>query len=142
MTQSKPFVGLTKGAGWEFGIRRTVPVAPAAAWEFLTGPGLPMWLGVEELGEAGSAYDGPTGSGEVRSRTPGVRIRVTHRSAAAAPETTIQVSLRSVATGTTIAFHQERLIDAEARERARRHWNDVVDEVVDALSVGTSGRGR
>jgi hypothetical protein len=39
-------VGLTKDAGWEIGVSRTLPVPLEAACEFLTSPGgAALWLG-------------------------------------------------------------------------------------------------
>jgi len=38
--------GLTKDAGWQIGVSRTLPHPPFAVWDFVSGPeGLALWLG-------------------------------------------------------------------------------------------------
>lgn len=127
-------VGLTKDVGWELGVRRTVAVERVAVWDFLLGSGLPLWLGVEELGGVGSRYECPGGAGEVRSLTEGTKVRLTHRAPTDEHETTIQIALRDAARGTTIVFHQERMRDAEERERGLEHWKAVADRIETALN--------
>lgn len=128
-------VGKTKTAGWQAGASRTVPRNVDDVWAYLVGPGLRTWLGVDEVGQVGETYTGAGGSGEVRSRTTNVRIRVTRRPPTEAHETTIQVALRPGKRGTTLVFHEERMRDAEERERARDHWLDVARRVSEALSA-------
>jgi hypothetical protein len=127
-------VGLTKDAGWELGVRRTVPVERQAVWDFLLGPGLALWLGDGVLGEVGTRYETASASGEVRGRTEGTKIRLTHRAAGADHETTVQIALRDAASGTTIVFHQERMRDADEREQGLEHWNRVADRIAAALA--------
>jgi hypothetical protein len=38
-------VGKTKAAGWEVGVRDTVPGVLPLVWKYLVGPGLHVWLG-------------------------------------------------------------------------------------------------
>lgn len=87
--------GLTKGAGWEVGVSRTLPQSPAAVWEFISGPrGLELWLGAGArlTPERGTAYETDAGdTGEVRGYRPGDRIRVTYG------ETTVQVAVSAAA---------------------------------------------
>lgn len=129
-------VGMTKDAGWQVGVSRTVPVERSEVWAFLVGPGLPVWLGVDRLEPVGSSYTGASASGEVRGLTENVRVRVTHRPADGRGETTIQIALREATHGTTIVFHQERMTGPEERERARTHWQAVADKVESALAAG------
>ena len=130
-------VGLTRDAGWEIGVSRTLPHEPAEVWQLLTSrEGLRLWLG--ELPslptERGAPYETADGAvGEVRGFREGDRIRVTHRAAGADHETTCQVTVRRAARGTRVNFHQERLRDADERERRRTHWQAVIDRLADAL---------
>ncbi|WP_412566378.1 SRPBCC domain-containing protein [Streptomyces europaeiscabiei] len=124
--------GLTKGAGWEVGVSRTLPQSPAAVWEFISGPrGLELWLGAGArlTPERGTAYETDVGdTGEVRGYRPGDRIRVTYG------ETTVQVAVSAAGGGRTVlVFHQERMASAEERERQRAHWRRVMDQVAEAL---------
>jgi len=71
--------GLTKDAGWQIGVSRTLQIDLALAWDFLVSPtGLALWLGeVEAPLVKGSEYrtrDGTTG--EVRGLRPQARLRL------------------------------------------------------------------
>ncbi|MFF8847194.1 SRPBCC domain-containing protein [Streptomyces sp. NPDC015127] len=131
--------GLTKDAGWEIGVSRTLPLPPAAVWDFLASPeGVELWLGkgVRLPTRKGEAYETADGvRGEVRSYRPGDRIRVTYGTS------TVQVAVSAARSGegAVLRFHQERLTGAEERERRRAHWNAVAARVEAALGVD---RGR
>ncbi|MFT4187487.1 MAG: SRPBCC domain-containing protein [Aeromicrobium sp.] len=128
--------GKTKDAGWQMGVRRTLPIAAEDAWEFLVGEGLPLWLGHTSLGDrAGEPYVTEEGvSGELRSRTDGRRVRLTWRPSDWSHDTTLQLTVLPAATGATIAVHQERLADADERERMLTHWTAVLETLGAALS--------
>jgi uncharacterized protein YndB with AHSA1/START domain len=130
-------VGLTKDAGWEVGVSRTVPVPLDDVWAFLTSrKGVKLWLGagVTFPMDVGDAYKTTSGAtGELRGYQERRRVRLTHRPKTAAPETTIQVALTGTAGGTTIHFHQERMTGPEERARQRAYWRAVMGRVVDAL---------
>ena len=120
--------GLTKDAGWEVGVRTTVPATPEAVWTYLTGEGLPVWLG--ELAalptEKGAAYATADGvRGMIRGYTEGSRVRVGWRPDDWPHDTTLQVTVRAAASGTTIAIHHELLADREERRMMLGHWKNV-----------------
>lgn len=120
--------GLTKDAGWELGVRTTVPAPVEAVWAFLLGEGLPVWLGdiaalPEEKGAAYSTADGVTGT--IRSRTEGLRVRLTWRPDDWPHDSTLQVTVKPAASGTTIGFHHEHLADREERRMMLGHWKNV-----------------
>ncbi|MDT0346713.1 SRPBCC family protein [Streptomyces litchfieldiae] len=125
--------GLTKDAGWQIGVSRTLPHPPAVVWEFISGPeGLALWLGpgAELTPERGAPWRTADGTaGEVHGYRPGDRIRVTVGS------TTVQVALRPAGDGgrAMLRFHQERMASAAERERQRAHWQRVLDAVAGAL---------
>ncbi|MGW1323638.1 SRPBCC family protein [Streptomyces antibioticus] len=125
--------GLTKDAGWQIGVSRTLPHPVAVVWEFISGPeGLALWLGpgATLTPERGTPYRTAEGvTGEVRGYRPADRIRVTHGT------TTVQVALAPAADGarTMLRFHQEHLTSAEERERQRTYWQHVMDRVATAL---------
>ncbi|MTD13157.1 SRPBCC domain-containing protein [Nakamurella sp. YIM 132087] len=135
--------GLTRDAGWEIGVRSTVPYPAAVVWELLTSTdGLALWLGTPvdgalptDRGE-GFVLDGGA-SGEIRSYHPGYRIRLTLQDAGG-PDSTIQLTLDDRDDRTGIGFHQERLPDAAARDRQRTHWKHVTDQIATALDTTTS----
>jgi uncharacterized protein YndB with AHSA1/START domain len=127
--------GLTKDAGWEVGVRRTVPLPLEDVWAYLIGPGRRHWLGDTELsttrGDRFTTSDGTRG--EVRSFTDQSKVRVTWQPADWRHDSTLQLSVRTAASGTTIGIHQERLADSAERERMLAHWNGVLDRIEEDL---------
>ncbi|MFT4156913.1 MAG: hypothetical protein QM630_03140 [Microbacterium sp.] len=128
--------GFTRDSGWQVGVRRTFPIPPTFAWEFLMGEGLSLWLGRTALGRVpGETYATFGGiRGEVRSRSEGRRVRLTWKPAEWSHDTRLQVTVLPAATGATIAFHQERLADAAEREQMRAHWSKVLDDIGAAIA--------
>ncbi|MDX3517498.1 SRPBCC domain-containing protein [Streptomyces scabiei] len=128
--------GLTKDAGWQVGVSRTLRQSPATVWEFISGPrGLALWLGAGARlsPERGTGYETDAGArGEVRGYRPGDRIRVTYG------DTTVQVAVSAAGGGRSVlVFHQERMAGPEERERQRAHWRRVMQQVVEALDRQT-----
>lgn len=120
--------GLTKDAGWEMGVRQTVEAPLPAVWSFLFGDGLLLWLGETTLVlEKGAEYRTADGvHGTVRSYTENAKIRLTWWPDDWPHDTLLQVSVREVATGTTIGFHHEKLADRDERRMMLGHWKNVV----------------
>ena len=134
-------IGLTKDAGWEVGVSRTVPFPMEEVWDFLiSAAGSAVWLGagVERLDEPGAAYETETGTaGQVRSFRPRDRVRLTWQPEDWDHDSTVQFTVTPVGgERTRLVFHQERLADAAERERQRRHWQGVLDALVTALEDG------
>jgi uncharacterized protein YndB with AHSA1/START domain len=129
--------GLTKDAGWQIGVSRTVAHPVDEVWDRLvSAEGLACWLGPgaalpPAVGDRYDTTDGATG--ELRSHHPQDRLRLTHRPAGRTSDTIVQVAVRTAPGGTSIRFHQERLADAEERERQRAHWRSVLDELIGLL---------
>lgn len=124
--------GLTKDAGWEVGVRQTVPAAPAEVWDFLLGEGLPLWLGeIDALPtEKGAAYATADGvRGTIRGFTPEFRVRLDWQPDDWPHDSTLQLTVKEAAGGTTVAFHHERLADREERRLMLGHWKNVAAAV-------------
>ncbi|MER7751113.1 SRPBCC domain-containing protein [Kitasatospora sp. NPDC097643] len=138
MTADRP-VGLTRDAGFQIGVSRTLPYPPEAVWSLLTSAdGTAHWLGPgarlpDRVGGPVTADDGSTG--ELRSLHPGTRIRLRWQPAGRDAATTVQVTVTSSAAGlgTVLRFHQERLADPAERARQRAHWRAVLDSIVAEL---------
>jgi len=131
-------VGQTRDVGFQIGVSRTLPHAPAEVWSFLTSPaGTALWVGPDASLEPtkGSRYttaDGTTG--EVRSFHTDDRVRITWQPESWPHDSTVQLVVRPAATGTSVRFHQERLADAAERTRQRAHWRGVLDAIEAALA--------
>jgi uncharacterized protein YndB with AHSA1/START domain len=91
-----------------------------------------MWLGTDALPTTpGETYETGGGTvGEVRSFHPQDRIRLTWRPPDWDHDSTVQVAVSAKGPDTTVLrFHQERLADADERERQRAHWAAILDDL-------------
>lgn len=130
-------VGLTKDAGFEIGLCRTVDVPPDRALATIVGDqGVRTWLGdgVRLPAEKGTTYETVDGTrGQIRSYHPSGRLRLTWQPAGWDHPTIVQVTVSERRGKSVIRFHQERLVDPAERARQRDHWRAVMDEVVALL---------
>ena len=132
-TQNNRPVGQTKDAGWQIGVRRTLPIRHKKAWALITSPeSLKIWLGAGAdvaLSEGGS-YELPDGThGEVRVWKPNSHLRITWQPKDWPRPSTIQVRAIPKDERTVIAFHQEHLPGAEEREARREFFTAVLDQL-------------
>ncbi|MFI6575228.1 SRPBCC domain-containing protein [Nocardiopsis sp. NPDC050513] len=131
-------VGLTRDAGYQIGVSRTLPLPAERVWRFMTsGEGLELWLGPSpsiELRQGGVYRTADGTEGEVRGFGEGARrrVRLTHRPPGG-PETTVQVRVTPKHGRAVVGFHQERLGGPEERAERREHWKRVMAAVEAAL---------
>jgi uncharacterized protein YndB with AHSA1/START domain len=128
--------GKTKDAGWELGVRTTVPNDLETVWDFLLEDGLALWLGNAQLVlEKGAEYATDDEiSGRILSYTPAFRIRMTWQPGEWDHDSTLQLTVKEAASGgTTIAIHQERLSGREERKIMLTHWKGVIDDLEAAI---------
>jgi uncharacterized protein YndB with AHSA1/START domain len=129
--------GLTKDAGWEIGVSRTVATPIDQVWRLLTtSKGTSVWLGPgARLKRArGARYETANGIvGEVRSFRPLDRVRITWKPTDWNHDSTVQVSVSKRGEKTTVRFHQERLRSAAEREHQRSYWRRKMDELTPLL---------
>jgi uncharacterized protein YndB with AHSA1/START domain len=124
--QSDRPVGLTKGQGWEIGVRRTLPLDAVEAWEQIMNLlGLVWDDGVGyERGTAFVTEDDTRA--EIISYEQGRLIRLKWQPSGADDTSTLQFRVLPAKTGTTISVHHEQLKSAEQREAMRAHWAGVL----------------
>lgn len=122
-------IGLTRDAGWELGVRRTLPLTRDQAWELLRDAWLPRWLDVDAvpLVVGAELHRGAATVGRVVGAHLGRRLRVRWDQPDIDGETVLQVTLIDAAGGTTVAIHQERLGTAEQREDLLERWTAELD---------------
>ncbi|BFH59621.1 SRPBCC domain-containing protein [Paenibacillus azoreducens] len=128
--KSKP-VGLTAAAGYQIGVRRTVPLSPEEAWRLLVSPeGKKLWIGKAcglelEPGQCFASDEGITG--ELRIVKPMEQLRMKWQRAEWKQPSTLQIRILPTAQGkATISFHQEKLEDQTAREAMKNHWEEAL----------------
>lgn len=124
-------VGQTASAGFQVGVRRTFPISPEQAWEFLTSSeGLQLWLGNVSFlkfneGETFTSVEGITGQFNVVK--PFRQLRLKWGKKGWNKPSTLQIRLISDKPDkTTISFHQEYLDHPNTREQMKLYWEDVL----------------
>lgn len=126
-------LGNTSDGDFQVGVRQTLPVDPETAWKLMTSPdAAAIWLGVDklptEVGETVTASDGH--SYELRSLSPGERVRLRRTDAETGDTSTVQIALQENKTGTAVTFHHEGLADANEREHKKEHWRAIADKLL------------
>jgi uncharacterized protein YndB with AHSA1/START domain len=134
-------LGETEGAGYEIGVSKTLPVSREKLWELLMSPeGVGIWLDAKEFKlEKGFHYETAANtSGEIKTITPGLKIRLTYQAKPEAKPSTLQVYLmangeynskETNSAKTAIRFHHEKLKDREEREVMKKHWEEVISAI-------------
>ncbi len=126
-------VGQTKSAGFQVGVRRTLPISQERAWEIVTSEdGLKLWLG-DSAGislQPGKNYVTNTGEGQIRIVKPLQQLRLTWKREGWIKASTIQIRIiPKESAKTTISFHQENLSDQYVREEMKQYWERVLKRI-------------
>jgi len=125
-------VGQTKDVGFQFGIRKTVPISAELAWNFLfSAKGLETWLGKlnHEL-ELKKEYETVNGiTGFVRVFKPKSHIRLNWKLKDWPNMSTVQLRVIGKQGKATIAIHQEKLLNAEQRSKMKEYWIKVIQKI-------------
>ncbi|USB33156.1 SRPBCC domain-containing protein [Paenibacillus sp. YPG26] len=136
---SNKIVGQTASAGFQIGVRRTLPISPEQAWAYLTSAeGLKLWIGTLARpsfseGETFHAAEGI--SGQFRVVRPSAQLRLRWGKKEWEKPSTLQIRLLSSQPGkTTISFHQENLDHPATREQMKLHWEGVLAAIQDQAS--------
>ncbi|MFB7813341.1 SRPBCC domain-containing protein [Paenibacillus chitinolyticus] len=127
-------VGVTKDAGVQIGVRKTVAISVPLAWNYLTSrEGLALWIGslsafpLEKGAEFASA-EGITGKLTVVD--PFRKLRMTWKRKEWPNPSRLQITFTAAKSGgTTISIHQEMLDDVYMRELMRREWESVLNRI-------------
>jgi uncharacterized protein YndB with AHSA1/START domain len=139
MTNKEKPVGLTKDAGYQIGARRTLQASHARIWELVfSAEGLNLWLGAQDdiHLEPGHAYTLADGTqGEVRVVKPGSHVRLTWKPPEYPRASIIQVRVIDKGDNSVVAFHQEHLPDAYARDSRHAHFMKVLGALEQRLAA-------
>ena len=123
MTQENP-VGKTKSQGWEMGVRRTLPVTEAEAWQMILEA-----LGLDDIPYSkGTSFKNDEDTQiEIRSFQHGSLIRMKWQPEAWPNNSTLQIRVLPAKTGATISVHHEWLDDASQREAMKTYWTTLLE---------------
>ena len=125
-------VGKTKDVGFQFGIRKTIPVSAEKVWDFLfSEKGLKIWLGKLntelELKKEFNTENGITGF--VRVFNPNSHIRLNWKPKNWENISTVQIRVIGDENKTTIAIHQEKLLNSEQRTEMKKYWTEIIEKL-------------
>ena len=138
--KSRRIIGKTHAAGFQIGVRRTLPISAEEAWRLLTSPhGLSIWLGILEprgLVEGASFRLSDGTSGEVRLLKPGSHLRLGWQPPGWARSSTIQVRVLPKGVRCVLAFHQEQLPGAKQRMERGAFFRMALDQLEQLASPG------
>ncbi|WP_207534859.1 hypothetical protein [Desertivirga arenae] len=140
MKTQKALVGLTKDAGWQFGLRKTFSYSKEYLWDFMfSKSGLVIWLGeIEDELEIKKAYlTGDGIEGTVTTLTPYSHVRMSWKKKEWNNFSALQVRIIGDREKATISFHQDKLLSNDQREEMKLYWNQKLAEI--ELGLRTKG---
>ena len=130
--------GQTKDVGFQFGIRKTFPVSTEKVWDFLfSEQGLKIWLGKlkTEL-EIKKKYETENGTkGLVRVFKPNSHIRLNWKPKSWKNMSTIQIRVIGNQEKTTVAIHQEKLLNSEQRAEMKKYWTEIIEKITNKIEL-------
>jgi uncharacterized protein YndB with AHSA1/START domain len=134
--------GKTKSVGYEIGVRKTFQIPLEKAWKILfSEEGIHIWLGDAKnndikVNQSFSTSDGI--AGQVRVLKPFSHLRMSWQKEHWKNVSTLQIRITKIKSGTTISFHQEKLLNSDQRHEMRKQWKQVLDQLSEILknSIG------
>ncbi|MCW3117023.1 MAG: ATPase [Chitinophagaceae bacterium] len=130
-------VGLTEDAGWQIGVRKTIPASFNEVWDFLfSDKGLSTWLGNTQKDALviNASYKTKEGTGGiVRLLTDHSHIRLTWKKKDWKNVSLLQLRIIPAKNKTTVSFHHEKLQDAQQRKEMKTHWDVVMEKISQQL---------
>ncbi|HFK5511117.1 hypothetical protein [Elizabethkingia anophelis] len=109
--------GLTKNEGWQFGIRKTVPVKADIVWDFL-------------FSEVGTALWLKDANREFSTFSTSSHIRTKWKLKKWTNEATLQMRIISNIGKSTIAFHIDQLLNEDQRAETQQYWSEILNEII------------
>lgn len=113
--------GLTKDAGWQFGIRKSVSLNTNVVWDFMfSDNGTKLWL--------------KNADKEFSTFKDFSHIRTKWKLTGWTNEATLQMRVLSDKGKTTIAFHIDKLLNENQREETKTYWTKILDNITKQLN--------
>jgi len=134
--KNKTQIGKTQDQGFQFGIRKTIPVSIEKVWGFMFSEnGLKIWLGKlnDEL-ELKKEFETKNGkTGFVRVFKPNSHIRLNWKPKIWKNMSTVQIRVIGNENKTTIAIHQEKLLNSEQRTEMKVYWTKIIEKLANKI---------
>lgn len=113
--------GLTKDAGWQFGVRKSVPLNANEVWDFLfSDNGTKLWL--------------KSADKEFSTFKDLSHIRTKWKLKGWTNEATLQMRVLPNKGKTTIAFHIDKLLNENQREETKTYWTKILENITKQLN--------
>jgi len=110
-------VGLTKDAGWQFGVRRTIRAEVPVVWELLFSESIAkLWL--------------PSVETDFSTFKPQSHIRTKWQLTSWSNRATLQMRVIPNKNKTVLAFHFDRLLDPQQRHETKVYWTQKITTIV------------
>jgi len=126
-------VGLTKGAGFQIGVRKTIALPPQQAWEFLfSDEGIKLWLGEFEPSEFELKKNFRTEAGitgKLNLLKPYSHVRLSWKKPSWHNTSSLQLRVIDNKGKSTISFHQDKLLNSGQRQEMEEYWDNVISRI-------------
>ena len=129
-------VGKTKNVGFQFGIRKTIALSTDKVWDFMFSEnGLNIWLGKLKANlELKKEFETENGiTGFVRVFKPDSHIRMNWKLKNWENMSIVQIRVIENKNKSTIAIHQEKLLNEEQRNEMKEYWTKIIAELSEKL---------
>ena len=136
-------IGQTKDVGFQFGVRKTIPISSELAWKFLfSAKGLETWLGkLDNELELKKEFETGNGiTGVVRVFKPNSHIRLNWKLKDWPNMSTVQLRVIKKQEKTTISIHQEKLLNAEQRSKMKDYWIKIIEKIALEIYKASSSK--
>jgi len=115
-------IGHTKDAGWQFGIRKSVPFSANEVWNFLFSEnGSKLWL--KDADKKFSTFKNLS------------HIRTKWKLKDWTNEATLQMRVIANKDKTAIAFHIEKLLNEKQREETKTYWETAIKTITEKITT-------
>lgn len=131
MDKARP-TGLTKDAGFQIGVRRTMAVGHAELWDFFFSPeGILLWFGnVNPPLPLGTSFKSDDGfEGFITTFREGSHFRMKWKKPGWDHFSMLQVRIMPSGNKTILAFHQDQLLNEQERMEMKAYWLQVAEKI-------------
>jgi uncharacterized protein YndB with AHSA1/START domain len=117
---------------WELGVTRACSVSASDAWSVvIANEGQAIWLGTHVEIAKGTSFELDDGTnGRFTIVKPGSHLRLTWYRPKWTNHARLQLRIMPTTSGSSIAFHMERLPSGAQRRHYLAHWTAVAEALV------------
>jgi hypothetical protein len=129
-------VGLTKDAGFQIGVRKTIDYPFDKVWIFFfSDEGVKICLGnlITEVGIKKPYHTEEGIEGTINLFKLHSHIRLTWKRKDWENFSMLQIRIIRAKNKTTISFHQDKMLDEQQREEMKMYWEEKIDRIEKSL---------